>query len=211
MSGIQKISLEEIVDFAELKLTQHGLYNNGWRFEFYNKRAGTLGLCNLANKVIRVNKHYVVHGINASIVKDTVLHEIAHALRGIGKGDRRGRGAHDALWRRYAVMVGANPRATASSLDGYVPPAGSFNWVVAYVDHKNDVHHQCSTVKFLNDIQERFLKGRRDTKGRLWMVKAEQWEDYISGLIDKTELLLWDTNPNLNPNCVYQKVPTGIN
>lgn len=40
---------------------------------------------------------------------DTIRHEYAHALATRREGRRCG---HSAVWRKYAVMVGANPRAT---------------------------------------------------------------------------------------------------
>ena len=47
-------------------------------------------------------------------VRDTVLHEIAHALVGPEHG-------HDPVWKKMAVKLGALPRASARGLP--MPPA----------------------------------------------------------------------------------------
>ena len=72
---------------------------------------------------IFISRTYCVNNGDAE-VKDTILHEIAHALRdnsGIpatytdGKED-----CHDKHWRAFAIKLGANPKACAES-HVYIP------------------------------------------------------------------------------------------
>jgi predicted SprT family Zn-dependent metalloprotease len=80
-------------------MAQHGLH--GWTFAF-NKRKSTLGMCRFTERRIELSV-YLADRNSAGEVRDTVLHEIAHALVGPGHG-------HDAVWRAKAVELGARPR-----------------------------------------------------------------------------------------------------
>jgi predicted SprT family Zn-dependent metalloprotease len=80
-------------------MTLHGLHD--WQFTF-NKCKRALGLCRSAARTIALSI-YLVDRNNPEEIRDTILHEIAHALVGPGHG-------HDAVWRRKAVEVGARPQ-----------------------------------------------------------------------------------------------------
>ena len=79
-------------------MTQHGLHD--WRFAF-NQRKRTLGLCRFHGRTIELSLHLVDRN-SADEIVDTILHEIAHALVGPGH-------AHDAVWRKMCLQVGARP------------------------------------------------------------------------------------------------------
>jgi predicted SprT family Zn-dependent metalloprotease len=79
-------------------LVAHGLID--WSFAF-NRRKRTLGLCVYHRRTIELSSHFV-HRNGAAEIRDTLLHEIAHALVGPGHG-------HDAAWRRQCLAIGARP------------------------------------------------------------------------------------------------------
>lgn len=79
-------------------MTQHGLLN--WRFDF-NRRKGSMGLCVHSRRTIELSIHFVERNPTAEI-RDTVLHEIAHALVGAKHG-------HDEVWKRKCQEIGARP------------------------------------------------------------------------------------------------------
>lgn len=79
-------------------MTRHGL--NGWAFRF-NRRKRALGLCRYAARVIELSIYFVDRN-SLEEIRDTVLHEIAHALVGPDHG-------HDAVWRAKCLEVGARP------------------------------------------------------------------------------------------------------
>lgn len=84
-------------DLALRLMGEHGLLASGWRFRF--DRAKTrAGLCDEGQKCISLSENLAMnHGL--SDVKDTILHEIAHALVGCRHG-------HGALWREKALSLG---------------------------------------------------------------------------------------------------------
>ena len=87
--------LSDCVAVAETLIQQHGL--NGWSFQFDSaqKRAGA---CAFNTKVISLSRFYCINASDAQ-VRDTVLHEIAHALAGPKHN-------HDATWKRIARSIG---------------------------------------------------------------------------------------------------------
>ena len=83
-------------------MAQHGLTE--WQFAFNtNKRRA--GVCRYPARGrpgrIELSRHYVLRNPTDE-VRDTILHEIAHALVGHGHG-------HDEVWRAKCVEVGARP------------------------------------------------------------------------------------------------------
>ncbi|MDE0262000.1 MAG: SprT-like domain-containing protein [Bryobacterales bacterium] len=87
--------LSDCVAVAEALIQQHGL--DGWSFQFDSaqKRAGA---CTFNTKVISLSRFYCIKASDAQI-RDTILHEIAHALAGPKHN-------HDATWKRIARAIG---------------------------------------------------------------------------------------------------------
>ena len=87
--------LQAALDLAASLMKVHGL--DGWsvRLDHARRRAGQ---CDYRKREISLSRHYVRHADRAHI-RDTILHEIAHAL----VGPRHG---HDAVWRRKAREIG---------------------------------------------------------------------------------------------------------
>ncbi|HEY7425103.1 MAG TPA: SprT-like domain-containing protein [Gemmataceae bacterium] len=79
-------------------MTRHGLHD--WNFGF-NRRKRAMGLCRYAARTIELSI-YLVDRNGAEEVRDTILHEIAHALVGSEHG-------HDAVWKRKCLEIGAKP------------------------------------------------------------------------------------------------------
>jgi predicted SprT family Zn-dependent metalloprotease len=88
----------KVEQFARELLTEHGLYD--WSFEF-NRRKLQMGLCLFGLRQIALSVHFVEMNDDAA-VRDTLLHEIAHALVGPGHG-------HDAVWKAKCREIGARP------------------------------------------------------------------------------------------------------
>src|SRR5690606_35453529 len=76
----------------------HGLQS--WSFTF-NRRRCAMGICNYTHKRIELSLPYVARNDEAS-VRDTILHEIAHALAGRRAG-------HGPKWQAICRRLGATP------------------------------------------------------------------------------------------------------
>ncbi len=97
MPGRGEVALTEIAAQAKALLTQHRL--NDWSFQFDNGRKRA-GCCNYSQRIISVSHEYARHASDEDI-RDTLLHEIAHALVGQAHG-------HDEVWRVQAVAIGCS-------------------------------------------------------------------------------------------------------
>lgn len=100
------MQLTEANKLAIQLMDQHGLLDKGWSFEFDNARR-RFGVCRHRTKRIGLSKHLVSLNGEAR-VKNTILHEIAHALVGHGHG-------HDHVWRRKAIEIGCDGNRCYSS------------------------------------------------------------------------------------------------
>jgi predicted SprT family Zn-dependent metalloprotease len=94
--GVRQIALD--------LMHRHGLHD--WSFGF-NRRLRSLGLCVFHRKVIELSVHLIERN-GPEEVLDTILHEIAHALVGPGRG-------HDAVWKRKCLEVGAVPKSCSQA------------------------------------------------------------------------------------------------
>lgn len=96
-------------DMALELLQKHGLTD--WRFRF-NRRKCELGLCRYGPRFIELSIHFVARN-GPEAVRETLLHEIAHALVGPEHG-------HDAAWRSKCREIGARPERVCH--DAAMPP-----------------------------------------------------------------------------------------
>jgi predicted SprT family Zn-dependent metalloprotease len=97
---------QEAQELAIQLMTEHGLIAQGWGFEFDNSRK-RLGVCKYDRfggvaGTIGLSKYLLPHVKNAKI-KDTILHEIAHAIAGHAAG-------HGPKWQRIARQIGCDAK-----------------------------------------------------------------------------------------------------
>ena len=94
--------LNGIAGMARRLMDEHGL--TGWTLAFVEAKR-RLGDCHFRHRVIRISRTHALGGSKEQI-RDTVLHEIAHAIAGCEAG-------HGPLWKVTARRIGATPRAKA--------------------------------------------------------------------------------------------------
>ena len=93
-------------------MTQHGLIDLGWRFEFDNARK-RLGQCRYTHRAISMSRH-MVGAADTEQVTQTMLHEIAHAL--CPATDRFGKNVgHGPLWQAQAKKIGYTGKRTSEN------------------------------------------------------------------------------------------------
>lgn len=95
---------------------RYNIGNNGYRFSWM-KSIRSIGRCQHTTKEIQLSRQMVAALIKSGInekVKDTILHEIAHAIARIhyGKGV-----AHDHRWETIARQIGCSANARFFSAD----------------------------------------------------------------------------------------------
>jgi len=87
----------------------------GWRFQLCRSKR-TVGWCKYDRKTIELSENYL-HETEEKL-KDTILHEVAHALAGYFAG-------HGPQWQAWCRVVGAKPQRCAV---GY-QTAAQHRWV----------------------------------------------------------------------------------
>lgn len=93
------MNLLEAKHLAIQLMKEHGLIKIGWRFEF-NTRKRANGVCSHGKKTIYLSS-VLTEAREEANVRNTILHEIAHALVGRGHG-------HDYIWRIKALQIGCD-------------------------------------------------------------------------------------------------------
>jgi predicted SprT family Zn-dependent metalloprotease len=146
----------------------------------YDSAKRRAGICRLAEKQISISKNHALNN-DESVVKDTILHEFAHAIayeiyKETGHGKR---------WKEVARLIGATPKAR-----------GKFNlpdapWILV---------HRCGKSNQLVPISERYrrnkkiknyyLNRRPETKGELYFVAKAEFEQYRQGVLQQSSLVL---------------------
>jgi hypothetical protein len=68
-----------------------------------------MGLCLYGPRRIEISFHFAQRNGDMAI-RETLLHEIAHALAGAGHG-------HDAVWKQKCLEIGATPKRLSFDVD----------------------------------------------------------------------------------------------
>lgn len=105
------MDLAEARRLAAALMTQHGLTD--WRFTFDNARA-RFGVCRPDRREIGLSRRLTALSTEDE-VRNTLLHEIAHALVGPGHG-------HDEVWRATALAIGCDGKRTDDLPEGAEGP-----------------------------------------------------------------------------------------
>jgi predicted SprT family Zn-dependent metalloprotease len=90
------MELEKAHFLANQLMNQHGISQKGWKFSFDNARR-RFGCCSYRKKQISLSRPLTLLN-SESEVRNTILHEIAHALT---KGHH-----HDRVWKAKAKEIG---------------------------------------------------------------------------------------------------------
>ena len=110
------MNLQEAQQLALDLMKQHGVIDDGWRFRWSNgkRQLGCAQIRRVRNrrtgkteevKTIKLSR-YLVALNNEDEVRDTILHEIAHAIAGLRNG-------HNAKWKAVCRRIGAKPQRLA--------------------------------------------------------------------------------------------------
>lgn len=90
---------EQIRTLALKLMDKHGLLAKQWRFAFYT--GNHVGSCNYGKRLIGLSNDFALAAkITRREIRNTILHEIAHAL--CPKDD------HGSLWRKTCIAIGGD-------------------------------------------------------------------------------------------------------
>jgi predicted SprT family Zn-dependent metalloprotease len=93
------MNLQRAEFLATELMRQHGLWDQRWSFKF-DRSLTRLGYCNYRKRVISLGQHATLANDEVA-VRNTILHEIAHALCGYGEG-------HGSVWKAKCLEIGGN-------------------------------------------------------------------------------------------------------
>jgi predicted SprT family Zn-dependent metalloprotease len=95
---------------------EHGL--EGWKLTISSRIQSSLGLCYYDRREIRLAAWMWSQDLPSRVIKDTLLHEVAHAISGRRAG-------HGPKWRSVARSLGAVPRPRNADVPYERSPMGS--------------------------------------------------------------------------------------
>lgn len=106
------MNLSVAEELAVSLMKQHGIWESGWRFKF-NNHLRSFGVCSYGDKTIQLSKR-ITELNDIDEVKDTILHEIAHAIAGF-------KAHHGHTWKMVCIHIGAKPERCYDSDDIKTP------------------------------------------------------------------------------------------
>jgi predicted SprT family Zn-dependent metalloprotease len=106
-------------------IKEHGLHLTGWHFQFDNSKR-RFGVCKYRPKIIGLSMPLTLLNDEAR-VKNTILHEIAHALVGHAAG-------HGWQWQRKAMEIGCDGQRCYEA-DKVSRPKGNYEAVCGLCGH----------------------------------------------------------------------------
>lgn len=111
------MNLNQAQSLATTLMTQHGISELGWKFKF-DRAKRRFGCCKFRSKTITLSV-YLTELNDEQRVKNTILHEIAHALVGSDNG-------HNYIWQRKAIEIGCDGNRCYNSLE-VEKPKGNYS------------------------------------------------------------------------------------
>ena len=90
---------KEFLTLARTEMDKNNLFDWGLELDFAKVRAGA---CHFGEKKITFSRNFIKNSKHNDI-KDTILHEIAHALVGSKNG-------HNKVWKEMAIKLGCTAR-----------------------------------------------------------------------------------------------------
>ena len=149
-----------------------------WTVSFDNAKRRA-GICRVCQKQISISRWHVEHNTE-EVIKDTILHEFAHAItyelhRDIGHGEK---------WKSVAKSIGTSPRATGV----FEIPSSPWMLVTA-CRKKQSVVKIAPRYRKNRNIKDYFIKGKPESKGQLYYLKTEELLKF-----EESELLFEELN-----------------
>lgn len=175
----EKCQLDLCMDFPEY----HTAIEE-YKLVFGRKRRA-YGTCKYRTKTIEIHMYLCKH-VEVKDLKDTILHEMAHAIDKEVNGYCSGHGNN---WKRIARRIGANPKSSSSKGNGVIKKSkyimvllnedGSFEYI-------SPKHRKSRNITLNQPIYGTYLTGRKkETLNKLSLISWDKFiNEYKSGNID---------------------------
>lgn len=153
------MDLHEAQTMAKELVEQH---LDGWTFS-WNRRKRAFGLCNYTTHEIQLSV-ILTAGETQEATRQTILHEIAHALAGP-------HAKHGPQWKAVARRLGVrNPTATRqhTSAESDRP---KYAWAIVHEGEIVKGYHRRPSVKTFRNLPNMWLNNRPETRGKLKIVQ----------------------------------------
>lgn len=161
--AVRRMPLEwqQFSERAKALMLQHGLHD--WEF-FYDNALRRLGACWYQRRAISMSRHFIAHnGFDSSIVSNTLLHEIAHALAFLHFGER----GHGKCWKHFCQQLGIAPQVCVKHP---TPRTATPRYELRHRDTQ-EVFRVYYRKPRLRGLSQRYICGRSDTLGKLVLVE----------------------------------------
>lgn len=153
--------------FAVDRMRAFGLLDRGWTFRF-DRAKRRFGICRFARKEISLSRHLVELNDEAEC-RDTVLHEIAHAMAGPRAG-------HGPAWKRACLVVGARPERCFRSED-VAQPAARFRAVCPNCGMSRGFYRRPARRRACTACCDKHAAGRFDGRFAMRVIDARSGEE----------------------------------
>lgn len=149
--------------FACEQLELWKLSGSGWTFRWDHARC-RLGSCRYDRKQITLSRYFVACNPHLDDqARDTILHEIAHALAWMNSGER----GHGRAWKAWCLQVGAMPRASARGEQlASLPP----RYLLRHRETGEVFGRYYRRPRFARWMKRMVIRGRPETLGKLELV-----------------------------------------
>lgn len=149
----------KILSEWEILKEQWGL--DGWEIRFSNGKR-YLGHCKCSKKTISISRIYLASN-PYPVMKDTLLHEIAHAVHFI----RTGKTNHGKEWKQIAEKVGCTPKRCAD-LNEVIAPKGRYVGICPACSRETNFYRKIKRAYSCSMCSKKF-----DPKFELKIVRVE--------------------------------------
>ena len=158
---------EQVIKEWEHQKNKWGLTD--WELRFSNQKRN-LGYCRPRKKVISISKSFMESN-PFPIIKDTLLHEIAHALHFLETGKTN----HSNGWKRFALKVGCEPKRCAET-NGLNMPEGNYVGICPVCKKETHFYRRVRRSYSCSHCTKKY-----DPKYRLDIMTIKEYKNYRGG------------------------------
>lgn len=162
LSYVENVA-NELIAFHQL----NGNISSDWKFK-WNRRSQAIGLCSYKDSTIQLSDKWA-SVLSEVELRDTILHEIAHAMT---PGD-----GHGTKWRMACVQIGANPKRLVDVPKDAVQEIKK-KTVKYFIVYKSDsgIEKVGYRERIKVSLYGRSIFNRPETKGKLFYVEADKFD-----------------------------------